>query len=210
MPDYFLAINGDKQGDVLNPVLFCSYIVGLLVALSKAGVDCVIGNYFVGALVYADDIVLLAPSTSVLRIMLAIRDKIANDYCISFNASKSKCPVVLSLICRFFNDYINNCTFYIGNNPIEYVDSFEYLGYVITNQLIDIADMFKRRSDFVGQFNNVLCFFSKLSSLLKYRQFHSYCMSLYGSKLWLLVMTRSTTCVFHGEKACLPVNSHCY
>ena len=48
--DYFLAINGVKQGGVLSPVLFCLYIDGLLVALSKAGVGCYIGEYFVGAL----------------------------------------------------------------------------------------------------------------------------------------------------------------
>jgi hypothetical protein len=33
--DYFLAGNGVKQGGVLSPVLFCLYIDGLLVALSK-------------------------------------------------------------------------------------------------------------------------------------------------------------------------------
>jgi len=59
------------------------------VALYKAGVGCFIGDYIVGALVYTDDIVLLAPSASALRIILAIGDKYANDYCISFNASAS-------------------------------------------------------------------------------------------------------------------------
>jgi hypothetical protein len=48
------------------------YIDGLLTALSNAGVGCYIGNNFVGALAYADDIVLLAPSASALRRMLAI------------------------------------------------------------------------------------------------------------------------------------------
>ena len=62
--DYFLAINGVKQGGVSSPVLFCLYIDGLLVALSKAGVGCYIGEYFVRALAYVDDIVLLAPSAS--------------------------------------------------------------------------------------------------------------------------------------------------
>jgi len=120
--------------------------------------------------------------------MITICDKYANDYCISFNASKSKCLVVLPRKCRFLGDYIKDCTFYARNNPIEYVDSFEHLGHVITNQQTDNADILKRRSDFVAKYNNVLCFFSrpKLSSLIKYRLFHSYCMSLYGSELWLL------------------------
>jgi len=67
------------------------YIDGLLVALSKAGVGCFIGDCFAGALVYADDIVLIAPSASALRIMLAIFDEsvaLSIDYCISFDTSK--------------------------------------------------------------------------------------------------------------------------
>jgi len=86
---------------VLSPVRFCFYIDGLLVALSKAGVGYFIGDYFVGALYYADNIVLLAPSGSALCIMRAICDKYANDYCISFNTSKSKCLVVLPHNCPF-------------------------------------------------------------------------------------------------------------
>ena len=60
--DYFLATNGVKQDGVLSPVLFCVYIDDMLLALSKAGVGCYIGHVFVGALTYANDIVLIAPS----------------------------------------------------------------------------------------------------------------------------------------------------
>jgi len=84
---------------------------------------------------------------------------------------------VLPRKCRFLGDYIKDCTFYVGNNPIEHVDSFEHLGHVITNQLTDNADILMRRSEFVRKSNDVLCFFSKLSSLIKYRLFHLYCMS---------------------------------
>jgi len=42
-------------------------------------------------------------------------DKYANNYCISFNASKSKFLVVLPPKCRFLGDYIKDCTFYVGN-----------------------------------------------------------------------------------------------
>jgi len=52
-----LAKNGVKQGRVLSPVLFCVYIDGLLVALSRSNVGCYIGRSYVGSLAYADDVV---------------------------------------------------------------------------------------------------------------------------------------------------------
>ena len=57
--DYFSVWNGAKQGGVISPVLFCVYVDGLLKLLSDAKVGCYISHVFVGALAYADDIVLL-------------------------------------------------------------------------------------------------------------------------------------------------------
>jgi len=45
-------------------VLFCIYIDDRLVRLAQSGVGCFIGFNFVGALAYADDIVLIAPTPS--------------------------------------------------------------------------------------------------------------------------------------------------
>jgi len=70
--EYFLATNGVKQGGVLSPVLFCVYLDELLHALSEAKVGCYIGDTFVGALAYADDLVLTAPSANALRRLLSI------------------------------------------------------------------------------------------------------------------------------------------
>jgi hypothetical protein len=40
--DYFTAVNGVEQGGVLNLVLFCIYMDGLLLVLPKANVGCCI------------------------------------------------------------------------------------------------------------------------------------------------------------------------
>ena len=53
-----------------SPVLSCSCIDGLLVELSNAVVGCFIGNYFVGALGYADDIVLLNMPMIIVPILM--------------------------------------------------------------------------------------------------------------------------------------------
>ena len=76
---------------------FCIYIDKLLLELSKSGFGCFIGEVFLGALAYADDIVLLAPTHRAMRNMLAFCDKFASEYHVVFNAKKSKCL------------YINSC-----------------------------------------------------------------------------------------------------
>ena len=81
--------------------------------------------------------------------MLSVYDNYANDYSFLFNASKSKCLVVLASSRRFICNHIKNCTFYVGGSPIEFVESFAYLGHIITNQLIDNVDIMNRRNNFV-------------------------------------------------------------
>ena len=50
---------------------------------------------FVGALAYADDLVLLAPSPTAMRKMLSICDEYATEFSIKFNAKKSKWLAVI-------------------------------------------------------------------------------------------------------------------
>ena len=75
----------------MSHVLLCIYLDKLLGKLAEAGVCCYIGNIFVGALAYADDILLLAPTARAMRLMLGICDHYALEYSILFNANKSKC-----------------------------------------------------------------------------------------------------------------------
>ena len=78
-----------KQGGVISPVLFCIYINKLLGRLRSSGFGCFIGEVFLGALAYADDIVLLAPTHRAMRKMLALCDRFADECNVVFNAKKS-------------------------------------------------------------------------------------------------------------------------
>jgi len=59
----------------------------LLHLLAESGIGCFIGRVFVGALVYADDIVLLSPTASGMRTLLHVCDVFANDFSVVFNAA---------------------------------------------------------------------------------------------------------------------------
>ena len=74
----------------MSPILFCLYLDELLAILAESNVGCFIGIWYFGALSYADDIVLLAPSARAVRLMLKICDEYAEGFDIVFNANKSK------------------------------------------------------------------------------------------------------------------------
>ena len=138
---WFNVRNGVKQGGVLSPVLFCVYIDGLLNALSAAGVGCHLGHMFVGALAYADDIVLISLTVHGMQLMLNVCNQYARDFDVVFNAGKSKCivnrPRNVSLC-----SYVRDVRFSVGGHDIEVVDSWPHLGHIFSCLLYtsDAAD----------------------------------------------------------------------
>jgi Reverse transcriptase (RNA-dependent DNA polymerase) len=160
--DYFWATNGVKLGGVLSPVLFCVFIDDMLLALSKASVGCPIGNVFIGALAYAGDIVIIAPSVCAMRKLLNVCDNYANEYHIMLNAEKSKCLAFLSKNRRYLSEHLITGLFNIGNITIEFVQSYSHLGHIINMKLSDDDDIRCRRFRFVGQVIYVLCCFRKI------------------------------------------------
>ena len=172
----FPVSNGVKQGGIVSPVLFCIYLDGLLQSLAASRIGCSIGTIFVGALAYADDLVLLAPSANAMRLMLHNCDAYADEFSIAFNASKSKC-----LFCTRPTRRHSKCnlgaqaTFQIGGQPIEFVDQWPHLGHIISSNLNDEQDIIQRRNAMAGQINNVLNYFAGLDSLVKQRLLTTYC-----------------------------------
>jgi hypothetical protein len=160
MSDYCLAKNGVKQGGVLNPVLLCLYIDDMLVTLSEAGVGCFIGCTFIGALAYADDIVLLAPTAHALRQLLAICDDFATQYNICFNAQKSKCMIFPPRRRGISSLQYNIPPFCTGTQPMNLFYPICHLGHVINPQFNDDDDIQKRKMDFNGKSIVSFAFFS--------------------------------------------------
>ena len=66
----FRILAGVRQGGVLSPVLFALYIDGVIRRLESSGLGCKIHGLYVGCILYADDIILLAHTSVALQNML--------------------------------------------------------------------------------------------------------------------------------------------
>jgi len=66
-----------------------------------------------------------------------------------------------------------------------------------------MTDIVLRRSTFVGQTNNVLCFLNKLNTVVKLKLLKSnkHCSSIYGAELWALDCASIETLCVVWQKA---------
>ena len=81
----FSVTSGVRQGGILSPQLFTIYVDDLLIALRKSGVGCHIIDKFIAAIMYADDLALLAPTRSSLQKLLNICYNYGIEWCITYN-----------------------------------------------------------------------------------------------------------------------------
>ena len=88
----------------------------LLLRLTRARIGCRIGNFYVGTLAYVDDVVLIASIASAMHKMLTICDSFATEYCVSFNAKKSKCLVALPASKSCLYAQLSECVFMLMAN----------------------------------------------------------------------------------------------
>ena len=174
----FSAANGVRQGGVLSPILFNIYFDEMLTRLKRKGIGCKVGIYFLGALAYADDVILLCPSRKGLQEMLDICELFGDEYHVGYNATKTKCIKFSNIAvdeqyCVKLNDVI-----------LKWVRSVNHLGNEIDCSLRDKCDVDAKKYTFIGSVNKLLHIFGCLQSHVLVKLFQNYCCSFYGSVLW--------------------------
>ena len=159
--------------------------------------------FFCGALSYADDIILLAPTVTSQKWMLSICEHFANDYDVVFNTGKNKSLVFPDL-------GVIDINISLMGGVIEHVSDYGHLGYIIGSECDSI---------------NIQCcisyFYAKLYVLfrdlyyvnfvIKSSLMKTYCMTLYGCPLWELDGKNIDVAWRKGIRRLLgvPYNTHC-
>lgn len=98
--------------------------------------------------------------------MLEICDDFAHEFCISFDAQKSKFLIVQSKHRSLWLEEPDP-VFQNGNDHMQVVKQWVHLGHTLTYDFSDEDDIALHRNNFVSQLNKLLCHFSALDCLTK-------------------------------------------
>ena len=171
-----------RQGGVLSPILFTVYLDDLLQDIERAGAGCYWRHHFVGVVCYADDVALLAPSASALRLMLNTCVKFASSHSLSFSAAKTQ------LICfRNPSPTVNPLpSFVFLGEALSVNQTVRHLGHIISHDLSDSPDISDKSKDLIKKANYMLHTFSSCDKYTKTKLFQSFYFSLPGCALWKL------------------------
>ena len=110
--------------------------------LCELGVGCHWDSLFAGAVCYGDDLVLLAPSPSALRIMLNCCENFAIIHGLKFNPYKMQ----LIRFSSYPSSSCSACFLFLWSATLPFLDTVSHLGHLLHYNLSDVQDIrFKLR-----------------------------------------------------------------
>ena len=124
--EWFHVSAGVRQGGVLSPDFYGIYVDELVSILKASGVGCYFVDKFAAIIMYADDMVLLAPSLKGLQSLLIITEKYCLDWDVKLNPKKTK------NMC-FGKGKIPPHRVNLNGIPIEWVNKWTYLGVTLVH-----------------------------------------------------------------------------
>ena len=131
---------------------------------------------------YSDDLVLLAPSPSALRIMLNCCENFTIICGLKFNPSKTQ------LIC--FSSYPSSscsASFYFCGQQLPFLDTVSHLGHLLHYNLSDVHDINVKLCDMVRKANCLFVSFPRVGPYILTRLFQSYCLSPYTDLVYVIL-----------------------
>ena len=144
----FRVYSGVRQGGVLSPHLFSIYVDDLIAKLRLLKNGCHIANVFLACLVYADDIVLLAPCRSALQLLLNTCEEYGFSWCLTYNPSKTKVMTFGKSTCA--------PSFFMYGKLLDIVHEYKYLGVTVVAGITFSTSHLKPLIKFRSSANTIL------------------------------------------------------
>ena len=142
--------SGVLQGSLLGPKFYNLITDKLLIILENTKLGCYIGNAFVGAVAYADDIILMSASCTKLQTMLKLCEDFGLSCDLKFNVTKSCVGCVSKSKRKVCKEFL------LQNRLLPWTDKFKYLGVTfVTNNGFQI-DCSERVQKFIASVSSVL------------------------------------------------------
>ena len=191
--------NGVRQGGVNSPLLFNFYLSKMIRDICSSEMGCKLGLQPLPIVAFADDLVALAPTQSALQFLLNKICSHLNQLDLTVNPTKTKVMVFSK---GRSNELSRNINLYIGSSKLEVVQSYKYLGVIMSYNLNNSLDVQRLARAFLRQAFACMHKFEKYPANVKLFLFQTYCMSFYGSELW----TDLKGC--HNNFSSLEINFH--
>ena len=181
--DRFSVTNGTRQGSVFSPDAWSCYTDPLLHRLRSLGVGCHLGGLFMGAILYSDDQLLIAPNRRAMELMLAEVEKFALESNINFSTdpdpAKSKSKLIF--ICGRQTGLPKPASLLLCGRPLPWVSTASHLGHELHESGDMKHDAFTKRAALIGKSVEVRESFSFASPSSVLRALDVYCSSYYGT-----------------------------
>ena len=148
---FYSLTAGVRQGGVLSPFLFAVFIDGIVDKVQSLNVGCYISTMCCCIFLYADDILLLAPSVSGLQILLNACEEELSALDMYINQRKSMCI-------RFGKRFAEKCAELVtaSGERLRWVDRCRYLGVYFTSGCTLRCCFDDAKSRFFRAFNAIL------------------------------------------------------
>ena len=141
LTDWFETCFGVRQGDCLSPTLFSIYLNDFTEEIKNLNKGVYLNADCISILLYADDIVLIAPSEEDMQSMLDVLTKWSEKWRIFVNKKKTK-----AMHFRNSTTPQSEYQFLCCNSPVGYVSSYKYLGVTMSEHL-----MYKENAEVLSQ-----------------------------------------------------------
>jgi len=178
----FSSVNGVRQGGVLSPILFTTYIDVLLQRLEASQTGCVVGGEYMGVLGYADDVTLLAPTAHALKAMLRICEDFGREFSLTYNAKKTVCIHFKS---RGVKCHTPNVS--LNNTELQWLSTVKHLGNLVSQNLKEDQEIQAKQRTFIGAVNGLLSNFRGTNTEVLTEIFNRQCCHFYGCESWSLM-----------------------